>query len=236
MKGNIGRIIFLRLILACVLLPSFLVALPCRALAAEECKERLKIVAACDDKAWIKSADSAQCKTKCAEEGSAVEGFRIERTVDGRVTLVDAKVLGECTIKPEDTVKSPRGKYVRLVSSNGNEILIEGAELFIIKVTGEGEMYYQRTGNVLYSVIHRMFFNVTTGRQSAAARGTEFSVNVDEENKKTLFEVEKGEIAVTSEFSIKVGDEQITHIVIGSAPQRPVRIASCCGSRSPQSH
>ncbi|MCP4349779.1 MAG: tetratricopeptide repeat protein [Desulfobacterales bacterium] len=109
-------------------------------------------------------------------------------------------------------VSVPKDTFVTFRSANGNIVETKTRVIFIVSnITGQGESYIQNRGRVRYSVIRKAveFFNIYHNKFLAAVEGTVFEVSVDLENKEIEFTAEQGEVAVTREYKIKAGDEEL---------------------------
>ena len=111
-----------------------------------------------------------------------------------------------------DRVSVPKNIFVTFESSNGNFVETKSRAIFVVSsLMDEGESYNQQEGVITYRVIQPAidFFNVWYKEYLAAVEGTVFEVNVDLENKEIEFTADEGEVAVTREYKVKAGNEEL---------------------------
>ena len=189
----------------------------------------------------------------------SVESFGKEQILVGSFTAVKGKVTvnrgGEekwekaevdMPVYPGDKVKTETRSEAELILDDGSMLRIEEKTLIEImdsKIEGEGEgakknfflnLFSGKTLNNFKKLIHKESkYNVTTKTAIAGIRGTEFSVECDED--KTEVAVFEGEVDVASKDvvarptssvgatlqSVKVPRDQQTVVEKGKAPLTP---------------
>lgn len=164
--------------------------------------------------------------------------------VKGKVSILRAgeekwiKAEVDMPVYPGDKVKTGAKSEAELILDDGSMLRIEEKTLIEIvdsKIEGEGEgakknfflnLFSGKVLNNLKKLAHKESnYNITTRTAVVGVRGTEFSVECEEE--KTEVAVYEGEVDVASKIegaegeSIKVSQEQQTVVEKGKVPLTP---------------
>ena len=164
--------------------------------------------------------------------------------VKGKVNILRAgeekweKAEVDMSVYPGDKVKTEAKSEVELILDDGSMLRIEEKSLVEIvdsKIEGEGEgakknfflnLFSGKTLNNFKKLINsKSQYNITTKTAVAGVRGTEFSVEADED--KTEVAVYEGEVEVSNKVEgaegqvVKVNQDQQTLVEKGKVPLTP---------------
>ena len=150
-------------------------------------------------------------KAEKKQDGKLMKAYQDGEVIPGVSVNEKTKIRVWDRIYAGDRVSVPKNVLVTFRSSNGNVVETKNHTIFIAgNITGEGESYIQNRGWMKYFVKKAVeFFTVSHEKYLAAVEGTVFEVNVDLEKKEIEFTAEEGEVSVTREFRVKVGDKDM---------------------------